>query len=110
MIAVPGDSLDIILRHAPAGGVPHPEVFLRFVVALRSGEAEPGDRFGIILRHATASGVPPPEDELRVGIASHGEGSDVYEGAALRLAQVRRHHPLGNGAVRQHDLRAEVIS
>ena len=59
-------------------------------------------------RHA--SGVPPPEDELRVGIASHGEGSDVYEGAALRLAQVRRHHPLGNGAVRQHDLRAEVIS
>ena len=68
----------------------HPEVFLRFVVALRSGEAEPGDRFGIILRHATASGVPPPEDELRVGIASHGEGSDVYEGAALRLAQVRR--------------------
>ena len=48
MIAVPGDSLDIILRHAPAGGVPHPEVFLRFVVALRSGEAEPGDRFGII--------------------------------------------------------------
>ena len=37
MIAVPGDSLDIILRHAPAGGVPHPEVFLRFVVALRSG-------------------------------------------------------------------------
>ena len=60
--------------------------------------AVPGDSLDIILRHATASGVPPPEDELRVGIASHGEGSDVYEGAALRLAQVRRHHPLGNDA------------
>ena len=91
-------------RHHPAARPGRwstsPEVFLRFVVACVAARRN----------QATASASsrhdgqrrPPPEDELRVRIASHGEGSDVYEGAALRLAQVRRHHPLGNGAVREH--------
>ena len=65
--------------------------------------------FDIILRDAFARGVKLPKGELRIRIAGFGAVAQVGK-FLLRLAQVRRHHPLGNGAVRQHDLRAEVIS
>ena len=56
--AVPGDGLDVILRHAPTLGVHRPEVELRTGVSslLLGSSAVPGDGLGIILRQGPTRG------------------------------------------------------
>ncbi len=71
--AIPARRLGVVLRHAAAFPVHHPEREARGGVALVGGKPKPLRRFGVVLRDAAAAVIGGADDRLGARLAGLGE-------------------------------------